>query len=100
MRKVLLLLAMIVTMAAPAFAQQAEMAAIPSPEARPAAAAQAPAAATTAPTIHVERAEIREQVRLAEEGRETRQDGPNSTRWWWLVAAVAVGVVVAAVLID
>ncbi|HEU4453099.1 MAG TPA: hypothetical protein VFR81_08560 [Longimicrobium sp.] len=105
MRKVLILAAALAMFAGPALAQQ---------QSRDAAAATEPAAAVTAvqassaqpaeaarpaPSIHVSNETIRQQVQLAEAQRADKaQIGGQS--WWYLVAAIAVGVLIAVLIAD
>ncbi|HEX5725962.1 MAG TPA: hypothetical protein VFX98_10890 [Longimicrobiaceae bacterium] len=101
MRKVLTLAAVLSVFAVPALAQQRQELTPPQPRAEVSAtAAQAqPAAAEQAPSFHVSREQIREQVRAAEDQRaQGAQVGSSS--WWYLVLAVAVGVLIAAVILD
>lgn len=96
MRKVLIPAAALVLCAGPAAAQQA----LAADAATPAEAAavqvaqpQAPAAALYPTTAHV-----KAQVEAAEARR--RHEAPIGSRdWWALVAAVAIGVLIVAVLL-
>jgi Skp family chaperone for outer membrane proteins len=94
MRKMLIAVAALVLCAAPAAAQQA---AAPEPAPAPvqAEAQQAPRAPALYPTTD----EVRQQVR-ANESRLGHDATPIGNRdWWYLVAAIAVGVILAAVLL-
>jgi len=66
----------------------------------PAAPAQATAEAPAqkAPTLHVTQEQIDAQLRQDRVAAEDRQVGSQS--WWYLVAAIAVGVVVALLVLD
>jgi curli biogenesis system outer membrane secretion channel CsgG len=92
MKKVLVLAAALALAATPAAAQQS---------AAPVASAQAQSAVVTttqAPSIFVSQDEIRQRVAAAEAEREGAQLG--SSNWWYTVAAIALGVVIALLLID
>lgn len=103
MRKALILTAALAMFAGPALAQQSHDAAAAEPTAVT-AAAEAPAAqaaeqALPAPSIHVSTETIRQQVQLAEAQRADKaQIGSQS--WIYLVAAIAVGVLIAILLAD
>jgi curli biogenesis system outer membrane secretion channel CsgG len=94
MRKVLIPVAALLLCAAPAVAQQAAV----QPE--PAAAAQAEEqAAPKTPALYPTTDEVRQQVR-ANEARLAEQKAPIGNRdWWYLVAVIAVGVIIAALLL-
>jgi hypothetical protein len=92
MKKVMVLAAALALAAAPAAAQEA---------ASPADAVQAQASVTRtalAPSLYVSQDQIRQRVAASEAERENAQVG--SSNWWYTVAAVAVGVVIALLLID
>jgi hypothetical protein len=91
MKKALVLAAALALAAAPAAAQEA---------ASPTASVQQSAAASAAPapSIFVSPDEIRQRVAAAEAEREGAQIG--STSWWYTVLAVALGVVIAVLLLD
>lgn len=90
MKKALVFAAALALAAAPAAAQES---------ASPAAAVQAQSAVTTAaPSIFVSQDEIQQRVAVAEAEREGAQIG--STNWWYTVLAVALGVVIAFLLLD
>lgn len=92
MKKALVLAAALALAAAPAAAQES---------ASPTAAVQAQSAVTTAaasPSIFVSQDEIRQRVATAEAEREGAQVG--SSNWWYTVAAVALGVIIAFLLLD
>ena len=94
MRKVLIPVAALLLCAAPARAQQAAA----QPEPVPAAQAEEQAAPKTA-ALYPSSDEVRQQVR-ANEGRLAEQKAPIGNRdWWYLVAAIAVGVIIAALLL-
>jgi hypothetical protein len=93
MRKVLIPVAALLLCAAPARAQQATV----QPEPTPAAQAEQPAA--KAPALYPTSDEVRQQVQ-ANESRLGHQKAPIGNRdWWYLVAAIAVGVIIAALLL-
>ena len=94
MRKVLIPVAALLLCAAPARAQQAAA----QPEPVPAAQAEEQPAAKT-PALYPTSDEVKQQVR-ANESRLGQQNAPIGNRdWWYLVAAIAVGVIIAAVLL-
>ena len=94
MRKMLITAAALLLCAAPAAAQQAAVAPEPAQPAQ-AAGPQAPRAPALFPTTD----EVRQQVR-ANESRLGREQAPIGNRdWWYLVAAIAIGVIIAAVLL-
>ena len=104
MRKVLVTFAALVLCAAPVYAQQgAEPAAAAEQSDVVKAAAPAPAAQpaeqneTRTPTLAVSRDEIRARI-AADEPQASEQMGGQG--FWWTVAAVAIGVIVALLLID
>jgi hypothetical protein len=94
MRKVLIPVAALLLCATPAIAQQA----VVQPE--PAPATQAPEQpAPKAPALYPSSDEVRQQVR-ANESRLGQENAPIGNRdWWYLVAAIAVGVIIAALLL-
>jgi len=94
MRKVLIPVAALLLSAAPAVAQQAAT----QPEPTPAAQAEEQAAPKT-PALYPSTDEVRQQVR-ANESRLAQENAPIGNRdWWYLVAAIAVGVIIAALLL-
>jgi hypothetical protein len=94
MRKVLIPVAALLLCAAPARAQQAAVQAEPTPAAQ---AVEQPAART--PALYPTTDEVRQQVR-ANESRLAQEKAPIGNRdWWYLVAAIAVGVIIAALLL-
>jgi hypothetical protein len=95
MKKLLVPVAALLLAASPAVAQQAAPVQAPQPAQQ--TAVQQPAQETRTPTVHVTRAEVRQAVQANEERRANAQ--VTSTNWWWLVAAIAVGVIVAAVVL-
>jgi len=102
MRKVLILAAALALSAGPALAQQQQSIAQPEQQAAVVAEKPAPAAqqaeAPAKPTLYVSNDEIRRQVQAAEEARaDKKQIGSQS--WWYLVAAIAVGVIIAALVL-
>ncbi|MFL5542634.1 MAG: hypothetical protein ACJ8J0_26860, partial [Longimicrobiaceae bacterium] len=94
MRKMLIPVAALLLCAAPLRAQQAAT----QPEPAPAAQAEeqpAPKSVALYPTSD----EVRQQVR-ANEQRLGHQNAPlGSKDWWYLVAAIAIGVIIVAVLL-
>lgn len=103
MRKVLILAAALALSAGPALAQQAQDVAAPQQDVvtqvAPAQAQPAETPVKPAPSIHVSTDEIRRQVQLAEEQRKgEKQIGSQS--FWYLVAAIALGVLIAILIAD
>jgi uncharacterized lipoprotein YajG len=92
MKKILVLAAALALAAAPAAAQESRSDA-PVVQQQSAVASTAPA-----PSIFVSQDEIRQRVAASEAEREGAQVGSQS--WWYTVAAVAVGVIIALLLID
>jgi xanthine dehydrogenase molybdopterin-binding subunit B len=103
MRKVLILAAALALSAGPALAQQAQDVAAPQQPAvtqlAPAQAQPAEAPVKAAPSIHVSTDEIRRQVQLAEEQR-TGEKQIGGQSFWYLVAAIALGVLIAILIAD
>lgn len=93
MRKVLIAAAALTLCAAPAKAQQALAAA----DAAPAAAVQAPQAA--APALFPTTDQVKQDVRTTETRNGHARAPLGSRDWWYVVAAVAVGVIIAAILL-
>jgi uncharacterized lipoprotein YajG len=94
MRKVLIPVAALLLCAAPATAQQGAAATEPAPAAQ-AEEQTVPKTAALYPTTD----EVRQQVR-ANESKLAQEKAPIGNRdWWYLVAAIAVGVIIAAVLL-
>ena len=94
MRKVLIPVAALLLCAAPARAQQAAT----QPEPAPATQAEEQPAPKTA-ALYPSSDEVRQQVR-ANESRLAREKAPIGNRdWWYLVAVIAIGVIIAALLI-
>jgi uncharacterized lipoprotein YajG len=90
MKKLLALAAALVLAATPAAAQQAASA-----PAQP--VAQQSAVQPGMPSIFVSQDEIRQKVAANEAALNGAQVGSQS--WWYLVAAIAVGVIIAALLL-
>jgi uncharacterized lipoprotein YajG len=90
MKKLLALAAALVLAATPAAAQQAASA-----PAQP--VAQQSAVKPGMPSIFVSQDEIRQKVAANEAALNGAQVGSQS--WWYLVAAIAVGVIIAALLL-
>lgn len=93
MKKLLVLAAALALAATPAAAQESQASAAASVQQQSAVAVAAPA-----PSIFVSREEIQQRVAAAEAEREGAQIG--STSWWYTVFAVALGVVLAMLLLD
>jgi hypothetical protein len=94
MKKALVLAAALTLAATPAVAQQS--ASSPGGDA-PAVQAASATAPVAAPSIWVSQEEIRQRVAAAEAERENAQIG--SSQWWYLVAAIAIGVIIAALIL-
>ena len=101
MRKMLIPVAALVLCAAPAAAQQSA-AVVPEPvAAAPAAPVQAEKQqAPRAPALYPTTDEVRQQVRANEERLGHQQAPLGSKDWWYLVAAVAIGVIIAVLLVS
>ncbi len=93
MKKLLVLAAAALLSAAPAAAQQATDA-----PAETAPTTSAPAAQTVAPSLFVSQDEIRQRVAAAEAQREGAQVG--SSNFWYTVAAIALGIIIASLLLN
>jgi curli biogenesis system outer membrane secretion channel CsgG len=91
MKKLLALVAALVLAATPAAAQQAASA-----QSQPASPQQS-AVQPGMPSIFVSRDEIRQRVAANEAALGNAQVGSQS--WWYLVAAIAVGVIIAALVL-
>lgn len=89
MKKLLAMAAALVLAATPAAAQQSASAVQP--------VAQQQAVQPGMPSIFVSQDEIRQKVAANEEALSGAQVGSQS--WWYLVAAIAVGVIIAALLL-
>ena len=103
MRKVLFTLAACVLCAAPLRAQAAHAdAATPTPQAAsvPAPRLNDDARATPAPSLYPTTDEMRQQVAQAERERVQRKQAAVPNDFLYLVAAIVVGVVIAALLLD
>ena len=98
MRKMLVLLGALVLCATPAAAQTSG----PSAPDEATATAQVERTQTTtpAPSLFPTTDEVREQVRAREEGRESRSAAMNQRDFLYLVAAIAIGIIIAAVVLD
>lgn len=92
MKKALVLAAALALAATPAAAQESAVSTAPVQH-QSAVAVSAPA-----PSLFVSRDEIRQRVAANEAERAGAQVG--SSNWWYTVAAVAVGVIIALLLID
>lgn len=93
MKKLLVLAAAALLSAAPAAAQQTMDA-----PAETTPATTAPAAQTVAPSLFVSQDEIRQRVAAAEAQREGAQIG--SSNFWYMVAAIALGIIIASLLLN
>jgi hypothetical protein len=93
MRKMILAAAALLVSAAPLAAQQA----VTQPEPAQAAVVAEPAAPQPA-ALYPTREHVKEVVQ-AQESRRSEQSPIGSKDWWYLVAAVAIGVIIAAVLL-
>jgi uncharacterized lipoprotein YajG len=91
MRKALILTAALAMFAGPALAQQSQNLTEQAP------VTQATEAPRPAPSIHVSTETIRQQVQMAESER-TGKEQIGGQSWWYLVAAIAVGVLIAVLL--
>ena len=94
MKKALVLAAALTLAATPAVAQQSAQ----SPSGDAPAVQSAVATPSAAPTIWVSQDEIRQRVAAAEAERENAQIGSSS--WWYMVAAIALGVLIALLILD
>jgi len=101
---VLILAAALALSAGPALAQQAQDVAAPEQptvtQLAPAAVQPADAPVRPAPSIYVSTDEIRRQVQLAEEQRARGEKQVGSQSFWYLVAAIALGVLIAILIAD
>ena len=96
MRKVLIVCAALALCAAPAVAQQQSRDLAPAP----AAQADAPQPQKPAPSLFVSTDEIRRQVQAAAEDKRQAEAQVGSHNFLWIVAAIVIGVVIAALLLD
>lgn len=94
MRKLLVLFAALFLCAAPAAAQTSG----PSAPVEPAKMERAAPART--PSLFPTTDEVRAQVRANEEGRHAKSSAMTQTDFLYLVAAIAIGVIIAAVVLD
>jgi hypothetical protein len=92
MRKMLVMLGALMLSAAPAAAQQSGPSA---PADVPVAAAQ-----TSAPSLFPSTDQVRAEVRATEATRESRSRSMGQRDFIYLVAAIVVGVIIAAVVLD
>jgi uncharacterized lipoprotein YajG len=93
MKKLLVLAAAALLSAVPAAAQQSMDA-----PAETAPSTSAPAAQAVAPSLLVTQDEIRQRVAAAEAQREGAQIGSNN--FWYMVAAIALGIIIASLLLN
>ncbi|HEX2205234.1 MAG TPA: hypothetical protein VHG91_18135 [Longimicrobium sp.] len=103
MRKVLVVCAALLLGAVPAIAQQATpdggAAAVEQVVPAQPAQAEADAQKAPAPSLAVSTDEVRRNVAAAEEKRSDRAQ-VGSQSFWYLVAAIAIGIIIAAVVLD
>lgn len=92
MKKLYVMAAALMLAAAPVAAQESPSGAAPAPQA---AAVQEQA---VAPSVHVSRAEIQERVAAMEAERNGAQFGSSS--FWTMVAAIALGIIIASLLLN
>ncbi len=97
MRKMLVLLGALVLCAAPAAAQTSGPAA---PAETPAAQVERAEQATPTPSLFPTTDEVREQVRANEENRNASSAAMTQRDFLYLVAAIAIGIIIAAVVLD
>lgn len=103
MRKVLWTAAVLALCAAPAAAQQIEKPFVDAAPAREVRAVEAPAsraepAAAERPSLRVSDQQMDETIRTTEAARGEREQQMGSN-FWYTVAAVAIGVIVASLLL-
>lgn len=102
MRKVLVAFAALVLCAAPAVAQEtadapAQVAAVKAAPAPAPAQADVQKEQPAAPSLAISSEDVKERVRVIEEQRTEAQ---MSQSFWYTVAAVAIGVIIALLLLD
>ncbi len=97
MRKVLVLAAALTLCSVPAAAQQQSLQ--PAPAAAP-VAQSAPAEHVPAPSLYVSREQIDARLRQVEAAKNGDSEQIGSQSWWYLVLAIAVGVLIAVVIAD
>ena len=95
MRKLLVLFGALALCATPAAAQSGG----PSAPVEPAAKVERAAPAPT-PALIPSTDEVKQQVRASEETRQSRSSTMGQRDWLYLVAAIAVGIIIAAVVLD
>lgn len=98
MKKLFVFAAALALAAAPAAAQEAQSPSGDQPAVEQTAVQQQDAQQAAAPSIFVSRAEIQQRVAAMEAERNGEQIGSSS--FWTLVAAIALGVLVALLLFD
>jgi len=97
MRKLLVLCGALMLCAAPAAAQSNG----PSAQLEPASPVKVERTAETrTPSLYPTTDEVRAQVRASEQARGTRSKAMTERDWLYLVAAIAVGIIIAAVVLD
>jgi curli biogenesis system outer membrane secretion channel CsgG len=97
MRKVLVLAAALTLCSVPAAAQQQSLQ--PAPAAAP-AAQSAPAEHVPTPSLYVSREQIDARLRQVEAAKNGESEQIGSQSWWYLVLAIAVGVLIAVIIAD
>lgn len=97
MRKLLVLFGALMLSAAPAAAQSNG----PSAQQEPAAPAKVERTAETrTPSLYPTTDEVRAQVRANEAAHASKSSAMTQRDWLYLVAAIAVGIIIAAVVLD
>ena len=99
MKKLLVLAAAALLAAVPAAAQQVESPAGDQPAVQQLATVQQAAQEAATPSIFVSRQEIQQRVAAMEAERNGESAQMNQS-FWYLVAAIALGVLVALLLVD
>jgi hypothetical protein len=98
MRKLLFALSACVLCAAPLAAQSASLAGAPTPQ--PATAVAAETREAPRPSLYPSSDEVRQQVARAEREQVKAEKVVPSQDWLYIVAAIVVGVVIAAVVLN
>lgn len=99
MKKLLVLAAAALLAAAPAAAQQVESPAGDQPAVQQVAAPQEDSREQAAPSVFVSREQIQQRVAAMEAERNGESAQMNQS-FWYLVAAIALGVLVALLLVE
>ena len=104
MRKVLVVCAALALCAGPALAQQQSQDLAPAPAAAaaptPAPQADAPQPRKPAPSLYVSTDEVRRQVQAAAADERKSEAQVGSQNFLYIVAAIVVGVIIAALILD